>query len=109
MSLWYVYAPNSMFVGPNHNVNQNDRVTLSSIDRLTVVQTGRLGLSNTISAPSPTARNLGTAQITSDTSFQQYRRASLINGARVTVTGTAQIIISDPAPVGRLVLSGRGG
>lgn len=39
----------------------------------------------------------------------QYKRASLLGTARATLAGTGELFLFDLAPVGRLVLAGRGG
>ena len=39
----------------------------------------------------------------------QYKRASLSGSARASIAGTGELFLFDLAPVGRLILAGRGG
>ena len=47
--------------------------------------------------------------IVNDNYLLQYKRASLTGTARASIFGNGELFLFDLAPVGRLVLAGRGG
>jgi hypothetical protein len=83
------------------------RLVLPSTDRLTAAGTGRARVTEY-----PVAF-MGTYSITptivNDNYLLQYKRASLTGTARASVFGNGELFLFDLAPVGRLVLAGRGG
>lgn len=87
-----------------------------TVQRLTLAGTSRLSLAGTtrkrLEAPySPLRSAYGTGAFTIvDDQYQLlFKRARLAGNARATLVGGADLIILDFAPVGRLVLAGKGG
>jgi hypothetical protein len=84
------------------------RFAVSDANRLTAKAGARLSVLGT----NPVLLGyyaLGSCQIDADAYALQYKRASLLGSARATVIGTGELFVFDLAPVGRLVLAGRGG
>lgn len=69
--------------------------------------TGRLTVREPL-APIKGGYAVGSIQIVNDQYLLQYKRAALYGTARVNLSGNADLFIFDLAPVGRLVLAGRG-
>lgn len=81
---------------------------LNITTRLIAQGTGRL----TVREPLTYMRGtygLGSIEVQADTFQLQYKRASFAGAARAALYGNAELFIFDLAPVGRLVLAGRGG
>lgn len=84
------------------------RQVLAGTDRLTAAGTAELRVLEH-AVPFVGAFSVGSPTIAPDTYVLQYKRASVAGNGRVTIQGTAELFIFDLAPVGRLVLAGRGG
>lgn len=84
------------------------RQVLAGTDRLTAAGTAELRVLEQ-ATPFVGAYLMGSPTVTADTYALQYKRASLAGNGRATLQGTAELFIFDLAPVGRLVLAGRGG
>jgi len=100
----------------NHNIvipdtateEQVDRIVLATTERLTAAGAGRLLLRETV-PPFRGAFNIGTFEVLDGNYQLQYKRTTLVPGSRATLVGTGELFLFDLAPVGRLVLAGRGG
>jgi len=84
------------------------RQALVSTDRLTAAGTAELRVLEQI-VPFLGSYGIGSPSILTDQFLLQYRRASLAGNGRASLQGNAELFIFDLAPVGRLVLAGRGG
>jgi len=105
----YLEGPGSVTLATTGILTQPLRLTLASTDRLTEAGTGRLAISDaTIEPPVLFRRSAGSSTITTDEFVLDYQRTALYGNARSTLVGTARVIVMDYAPVGRLVLAGRG-
>jgi hypothetical protein len=94
------------------NIPTNDAYV--AVDHLNIAQriiaagTGRLTVREPLQ-PLKGGYLLGSVQLITDQYLLQYKRATLNGNARVDLSGTAELYMFDLAPVGRLVLAGRGG
>lgn len=84
-----------------------DRVVYASTERLIVRGAGRMLLRETV-PPVRGTFNTGTFEVLNDNYLLQYKRTGLMPGARATLAGNGELYIFDLAPVGRLILAGRG-
>lgn len=84
------------------------RAVGSGTNRFVAAGTGRLQVL-TNGQPFIGSYGLGSVSIYDDTYRLQYKRATLNSTARATLVGTGELFIFDLAPVGRLILAGRGG
>ena len=85
---------------------ETDHLALTT--RLIAAGSGRL----TVQEPVPYfkgAYGIGTTEICTDNYLLQYKEARLNGNARLSLFGNAECYLFDLAPVGRLVLAGRGG
>ena len=86
---------------------QQERFNLAATQRLTAANGSRLRL---LEAQDQIrgSYNAGSQEIYPDNWLLQYKRTGLLGNARMSVFGTAELYVFDLAPVGRLVLAGRG-
>jgi hypothetical protein len=87
-------------------LHQNSRVAVGV--RMTLAGSSRLRAIGALDAMRGTF-GINTAEVLDDNWLLQYKRARLAGNARLTVAGTGELFVFDLAPVGRLVLAGRGG
>lgn len=103
-----VQATTSVSLPDTATLAQTHRMTLASTDRLTEASTARMTLAEA-GVPFRGSFGLGTFEILADNYLLQYRELRMLGNARATVAGTGELFLFDLAPVGRLVLAGRGG
>lgn len=85
-----------------------ERMVLAGTDRLTAVGTSEARvLTRIVSFIGGYA--VGSPVLVQDQYLLQYKRASIAGNGRADLSGNAELFIFDLAPVGRLVLAGRGG
>ena len=84
-----------------------DRVVYATTERLIANGSGRLLLRET-APPIRGTFNTGTFEVLNDNYLLQYKRTGLATGTRATLAGNGELYIFDLAPVGRLILAGRG-
>jgi hypothetical protein len=103
-----VQAPGSFTLPDTASQIQLQRLTLASTERFAAQGTARMKL-QAEAVPFQGAFGLSSTVLLDDTYLLQYKRARLANSARITLVGTAELFMFDLAPVGRLVLAGKGG
>lgn len=86
---------------------QQERFNIASTQRLTVTDTARLRLLEA-SDGIRGSYNAGSQDVLNDNWMLQYKRTGLLGNARLLLHGTGEMYIFDLAPVGRLILAGRG-
>ena len=84
-----------------------ERFNIVSSERLTIADAARMRLMET-SDGIRGSYNAGSQEVYNDNWMLQYKRTGLLGNARVSLFGTGELYIFDLAPVGRLVLAGRG-
>jgi hypothetical protein len=87
---------------------QQERFNILSTQRLTIANSARLRLLEATDGLRG-SYNTGSQEVLNDNWMIQYKRTGLAGNARVTLAGTGELYIFDLAPVGRLILAGRGG
>lgn len=105
----FITAPGAVSIATTGVLEQPLRLGLASTDRATLAGTGRLILSDAVFDP-PVLRYRapGSFSVMPDEFTLHYQRISLNGNVRVTNVGTGRVQVTDFAPSGRLVLSGRG-
>lgn len=100
-----------------HSLNMPDsagwvdpgRTVLGGTERLTMAGTSRLTIQPESNTQFRGAYGLGSLQLVSGQWLLQYKQAQLAGNARATLSDNSNLFLFDLAPVGRLVLAGRGG
>jgi hypothetical protein len=88
-------------------LDQFTRMVLPSTDRLTAAGASHVRVTE---YPVAFMGSQGIAPTIVDGNYLlQYKRASLSGSARASIAGTGELFLFDLAPVGRLILAGRGG
>lgn len=100
-------AVHNTSISSTATVEEVDRVVYGGTERLIAAGAGRMFLREPL-RPIRGAFSLGTFDVYNDNWLLQYKRATLVPGARVTLAGNAELFLFDLAPVGRLILAGRG-
>lgn len=90
-------------------LDQADRYVVRGTDRLTLAVTGRLRIFAGAIVGWVGAYAVGSPTIADGFYALQYKEARLQGAARATLIGAGEWFLFDLAPVGRLVLAGRGG
>jgi hypothetical protein len=86
---------------------QQERFSIASTQRLTIADAARMRLLEAVDGIRGSF-NAGSQEVYNDNWMLQYKRTGLLGNARVSLFGTGELYIFDLAPVGRLVLAGRG-
>jgi len=86
---------------------QQERYSLASDSRLTVIDVARLRLLEATDGIRG-SYNAGSQDVVNDNWMLQYKRTGLLGTSRLRLFGTGEMYIFDLAPVGRLILAGRG-
>lgn len=93
-------------IADNGSYVTSDHMSLTT--RVLMAGTGRLTVREPLTYFKG-AYGMGPVEIRDDNYVLQYKRASLSGSTRVIAGGNAELFVFDLAPVGRLVLAGRGG
>ena len=86
---------------------QQERFSLASDQRLTIIDVARLRLLEATDGIRG-SYNAGSQDVVNDNWMLQYKRTGLLGSARLRLFGTGELYVFDLAPVGRLILAGRG-
>ena len=99
-------ATHNELIPTNSSAIYSDHLSITA--RVIAQGTGRLTVREPLQYMRGTT-GIGTVEILDDTYVLQYKRAGLYGNARASLRGTGELFVFDLAPVGRLVLAGRGG
>lgn len=86
---------------------QQERFSLAADQRLTVIDVARLRLLEATDGIRGSF-NAGSQDVVNDNWMLQYKRTGLLGTSRLRLFGTGELYVFDLAPVGRLILAGRG-
>jgi hypothetical protein len=86
---------------------QQERFSVASTQRLSIADVARMRLLEATDGIRGSF-SPGSQEIYNDNWLLQYKRTGLSGTARVSIFGTAELYVFDLAPVGRLILTGRG-